>query len=707
MHCFLCRPSIFANPRNSFFLLLAAVLMLSFDSFSQPSNDDVCDALEVIVDGSAELVASQGATVQTGEEVIVPLHEPSCNEPGFWCDGITTGQPASLDNSLWFKFISPASGAVNISLCGSNYDTQLAIYEVGNCSDFSSFSLIWATEDEVGCGVNGLSSTLDVSCLIPGGTYFVLIDGWLGSGNSSSHMASIVISSSPAAMTVSIDAADVINPSCIGGSNGSIDLSVSGTFPYIFNWSNGDTTEDISNLSAGSYSVTVTDYCSTTDQETYTLVDPISNPPLTNSIPLLTHPSNCGSKQFPGQVLVQIDSGTPPFSFAWSNGNDAGFAGMLENGTYYLTISDVCGNTKIDTFNIGVTAGPDRYICGDTVQLGCDPNIPGGQIETLSYNTDQSITTSAATCAALGFEAQNSYFRAFDLDADFGLTGAVDIAGFEVFLECTAGPGFMQAQPVEFALHTASELNLNVATLNEIQRLSYLMPDLSDSTSFVAPVSGSFSATDIVVVEVSIPGPSSDEHNFELGANNTSTSQPTYLTSTDCGINAPVTLANLGFSMETVMNLLIDEGSGQMAYSWTDSLGVLSDPNIANPTCSGSGTFILTAYDSICSNSILDTVIVSECNYTWNGAVSSDWNNAANWNSNVVPGISQDVVIPSTGTDPTISGSQNFQIKSMLIMSNAKLTIEDGGVLTVNEREFTVDDNGILDVLQGGILHIL
>ena len=51
----------------------------------------------------------------------------------------------------------------------------------------------------------------------------------------------------------------VTNVSCNGGNDGSIDLTLSGSSGYSYQWSTGDTTEDINGLNAGIYSVIITD----------------------------------------------------------------------------------------------------------------------------------------------------------------------------------------------------------------------------------------------------------------------------------------------------------------------------------------------------------------------------------------------------------------------------------------------------------------
>ena len=74
-----------------------------------------------------------------------------------------------------------------------------------------------------------------------------------------------------------------IDESAAGAADGSIDLTVlGGVAPFIFTWSNGSTTEDLTGIGGGTYQVTVTDYNGCTESLTLTLstTTPVSSTPL-------------------------------------------------------------------------------------------------------------------------------------------------------------------------------------------------------------------------------------------------------------------------------------------------------------------------------------------------------------------------------------------------------------------------------------------
>ena len=83
--------------------------------------------------------------------------------------------------------------------------------------------------------------------------------------------------------SLAVSASSVINATSCNGSDGSIDIDVTGGVGcYQYLWSNGETTQDVSNLSAGSYSVTITDKgCTETQNFTITETDsPIIDTPI-------------------------------------------------------------------------------------------------------------------------------------------------------------------------------------------------------------------------------------------------------------------------------------------------------------------------------------------------------------------------------------------------------------------------------------------
>lgn len=113
--------------------------------------------------------------------------------------------------------------------------------------------------------------------------------------------------------------------------------STGGTLPYTYQWSNGDTTAIIDQLTAGTYTLTLKDanLCDTSYSWTVTTV-PI--PPLTMSN-ASTNISCFGACD--GTISISISSGNPPYQFTWSEGSTTQSLSGLCPGTYELTVSDL------------------------------------------------------------------------------------------------------------------------------------------------------------------------------------------------------------------------------------------------------------------------------------------------------------------------------------------------------------------------------
>ena len=223
------------------------------------------------------------------------------------------------------------TGAIDISATGG---TQA-----------SGYQYIWSTGFEVE----------DIFNLTPGPYSVVVTDD---NGCSASALYNITPSSPPLINT------SVTNDFC-GNSGGSIDLSVvSSSLPLQYLWSNGATSEDLTNLPAGFYTVTVTDanLCSSTS------TIPIYGPSAPLSISTLQIIQlNCYGDQN-GSVFTIVAGGQEPYTYAWSDGSNGQHLIGVGAGTYTLTVTDDRGCQQTQSFTVTQPATAlQANIVGDQV----------------------------------------------------------------------------------------------------------------------------------------------------------------------------------------------------------------------------------------------------------------------------------------------------------------------------------------------------
>jgi hypothetical protein len=207
--------------------------------------------------------------------------------------------------------------------------------------------------------------------------------------------------------------ANTTNISCSGLINGSIDVSVTGGTPaYSYAWSNNTTNQDLTNLSIGTYNLTVTDVNGCTNSFQQTITQPI---PITTT----SYVQNLDCEYATGAVDLNVFGGTAPFTFLWSNGLTTQDALGLTPGNYSVTITDnnLCTTTESFTViqipgTVSITAVQTNVTCNSFNNGSIDVTISGG-LEPYNINwsngfpgQDQ-IDLSPGTYIITAFDAQN------------------------------------------------------------------------------------------------------------------------------------------------------------------------------------------------------------------------------------------------------------------------------------------------------------
>ncbi|MBI2268747.1 MAG: SBBP repeat-containing protein [Bacteroidetes bacterium] len=162
-------------------------------------------------------------------------------------------------------------------------------------------------------------------------------------GNTSSSTAVVTVNP---AVTVTITPTNI---TCNGGTNGSSFANPGGgTSPFAYNWSNGlGSGFQVSGLSAGNYTVTVTDSKGCSAISIATILSP---PPLAGQFTKGTAScSGCGCKEW---IMVNAAGGTNPYSYTWPDGYANRYKNQLCPGIYSINVKDKNGCSV----NISLTA---------------------------------------------------------------------------------------------------------------------------------------------------------------------------------------------------------------------------------------------------------------------------------------------------------------------------------------------------------------
>ncbi|MDP1747126.1 MAG: SprB repeat-containing protein, partial [Bacteroidota bacterium] len=203
------------------------------------------------------------------------------------------------------------------------------------------------------------AQTTDVATALCAGTYFVQV-----TGGGCVSFASVEITD-PAPIGFSL--ANSVDPLCNGNSNGSVAvIPFGGTLPYTFSWTgSGSVSDTASGLSAGVYTVTVTDANGCTSSQSNTLVNPDSL--IISNVPT---PASCNTIA-DGAIDVTVGGGTPGYTYQWSGGSaltTQDLTGILI-GSYDITVTDTNGCTITDniivtsTVTVNAVAGNDTAFC--------------------------------------------------------------------------------------------------------------------------------------------------------------------------------------------------------------------------------------------------------------------------------------------------------------------------------------------------------
>jgi gliding motility-associated-like protein len=377
---------------------------------SATANNLAAGAYSVTVTDANGCTATANATVSTNNGPTITAGATTDVSCFGGNNGAASVTGAGGSGSLTFSW-SPGnlSGASQSALSAGNY--TVTVTDAGGCTNSTTVTInepadLVITQGTIvpaDCGVSNGSASVNVSggtgpytyqwsplggpgataSNIPAGTYTVDVEDQ----NGCTESITIVVTNANGPVVSVQSSTDV---SCFGGTDGSASVTaVGGSTPYIYSWTpTGGSGASAVDLSAGTYTVAVTDNTGCVGSTTVTIGEPAAIA-LTETIT----DANCGVAD--GSIAVVASGGTGPYTYSWSpSGGSTATATALASGDYTVTVSDASGCTATDTYTVGsignipITVSPVTQ----TITLGESVQIQASGASSYTWNNGSTLS---------------------------------------------------------------------------------------------------------------------------------------------------------------------------------------------------------------------------------------------------------------------------------------------------------------------------
>ncbi len=365
----------------------------SSKAMTQPTavSASIASQVNVSCNGGANGSATAASTGGTGTVTYL------------WSNTATGATATGLAAGSYTVTATDANGCTSIATATITEPTVLVASSVVDsnvtCNGFSNGGATASATGGVSPYTYAWSNAATTASItgVAAGNYAVTITDANGCSNTTSVVVSqsVVLSSS-----VSIDS----NVSCNGLSNGGANaIAVGGTAPYTYTWNTTATTAIITGVTAGTYTVTITDAngCSSIATDT------VFEPAILVSTSIVDSNVTCNGLVNGGASATAV-GGTTPYTYAWSNAATTAAVTGLVAGTYSVTISDANGCTSVSTSTVtepavltSVVAIDSNVTCNGFANGGATATATGGTAP-YTYAWNNASTTASITGVAIG-----------------------------------------------------------------------------------------------------------------------------------------------------------------------------------------------------------------------------------------------------------------------------------------------------------------